>query len=88
MGGDPLSGLQGHGVLSDLDGVGPWLEIYIYRRMVSGQTSSPCLGPRIREFLAIFECPLGGASVSGAADIHLLIELSVLELVCPTGQVF
>ena len=41
MGGDPLSGLQGHGVLSDPDGVGPWLEIYVYRTVVSGQTVPP-----------------------------------------------
>ena len=51
MGGDPLSDLQGHGVLSDPDEAGPWLEIYIYRRAMSGKTGSPCLGPCLGEFI-------------------------------------
>ena len=50
MGSDPLLGLQSHGVLLDPDGVGPWLEIYIYRRAVPGKTGSPCLGPHLGEF--------------------------------------
>ena len=59
MGGDPLSGLQGHGVLSDPDGVGPWLEICVYRRAVSSKASSRSWPMHRGIHLAIFECPPG-----------------------------
>ena len=56
MGGDPLSDLQGHGVLSDPDEAGPWLEIYIYRRAVFGKTGSLSWPTPQGIHLAIFEC--------------------------------
>ena len=49
-------GLQGHGVLSDLDGVSPWLKIYIYRRAVFGKTGSLSWPTPQGIHLAIFEC--------------------------------